>query len=125
MEGSNHTHGVDGITLVDDEGGGSVVFHSFSWLEIIAAIIVRYARKSRNEADALISSHPLIAQPVTNCTVAVLLSHELEFHWAMLIAHGEMYWRKGVSRELPPGYWAWEENFRTEHRLAKESFAWS
>ncbi len=119
MEGEDHVHGIDGISLVDADSGETVVFHQGSWLAVIAAIIVKYAHKRPDEAVAL------TAQPVASYAAAVLLSHELEFHGALVIAHGEMYWHRGISPALPPGYRNWEENYRREHRLAAESFVWS
>ncbi|WP_338307101.1 hypothetical protein [Escherichia coli] len=49
-------------------------------------------------------------------------SHEVEYHWAMLIAYGEFYWEKGISSQEPEGYFEWEAQYRKNHNLAEESF---
>ncbi len=49
-------------------------------------------------------------------------SHEVEYHWAILIAYGELYWEKGISSQEPEGYFEWEAQYRKNHNLAEKSF---
>lgn len=42
----------------------------------------------------------------------VVRSHELDYHFAMLLAHGEQYWQRGIDSDPPEGFWAWEKQYR-------------
>lgn len=46
-----------------------------------------------------------------------MLCHEEEYHWAMIIAHGEYYWNKGFNIELPDNYDEWLDNYRKTFNL--------
>ena len=53
-----------------------------------------------------------------------LIEHELEYHWAMLLTHGEIYWTKGIASdfiEFKEEYLNWEIVTRQKYNL-KGSF---
>ncbi|HJR31509.1 MAG TPA: hypothetical protein VJ889_22560 [Pseudomonas sp.] len=118
---------VDGMVFQDDDDPTeTVIFNMRSWVEVIRGIIVHYANRTEAEADSLMAAAPVINKPVNNYIAVISRSHELEYHWAMLIAYGEQYWStQGISPEPPEDYLEWETNYRTEHKLAQESFVFS
>ena len=117
---------VDGILFVNDEDANETVkFNFYTWTELIKAIIIKYAVKSRDEANSLISNTPVINNALDDYLSVVVRSHEAEYHLAMLIAYGEQYWLKGISSDEPDDYFEWEEQYRKEYNLAKESFEFS
>jgi len=113
-----------GLAFKYGDGRAEVAFHYASWLKLIKAIIVKFANRTREEAERLVSSSQITNTPPENSGQAGFLSHEYEYHWAMLIAHGEGYWRHGVPYPPPDSYWEWEQNYRSENGLPEESFGW-
>ncbi|PHM64985.1 hypothetical protein Xsto_02447 [Xenorhabdus stockiae] len=117
---------VDGILIEDVRYPDKyVIFNFYTWVELLKGIIVNYAKKSENEAEHLIMNDPLIHMPINNFRDVDFFSHELEYHWAMLIAYGPEYWTKGISARLPEDYMQWEENYIKEHKLAEDCFVYS
>ena len=51
------------------------------------------------------------------------ISHESEYHWAMLGTYGEQYWLKGISSKEPDDYFEWHNNYINENNL-NEPFKW-
>ncbi|MDP8798832.1 hypothetical protein ACMHYR_11935 [Serratia marcescens] len=117
---------VDGILFRDEnDSNETVVFNFYTWVEMLKAIIVKYAQKSESDAELLVLSSSLVSKPINSYTAVCLRSHEIEYHWAMLIAYGEQYWLKGVESKQPDGYFDWDVQHRKEHNLAEESFVFS
>lgn len=117
---------VDNIVLVNEaQPGEQVVFNFHTWLEVIKAILVNYAGKSEAQAESLLFASPLVNNALGGYMAAVVRAHELEYHWAMELAHGEHYWQRGVSAEEPDGYFEWDEQYRKDHGLAEESFTFA
>ena len=117
----NHQYS-DGILFRDLEGNDEVIFNYLTWVEIIKAIIVEFSKKTPQAAEELVINSSISNIPPANSNEVFILSHELEYHWAMLIVHGERYWSRGVSSKLPEGYFEWDHKYRVENGLAKESF---
>jgi len=114
---------IDKLTLVDPENDQEVlIFNFYSWSKIIEAIIVKYADKSPHEARKLLLSSNVYKHAARSYLSAVLTAHETEYHWAMLIAYGELYWHRGIHSNEPQDFDEWEQQYRVEHQLAKESF---
>lgn len=89
-----------------------VIFNYYSWVELIKAIIVKYANKTESEAERIVLASPLVRITENDYTSVALRSHESEYHWAMLIAYGDQYWTKGVSSNEPEGYFEWEKEYK-------------
>lgn len=114
---------VDGLVF-DDADEGAVVFNYRTWVEVLRAVMCTYAGKSPQESDLLVAASPLVKNAAASHMSVVLCSHELEYHWAMWIVHGENYWARGVSPTEPVGYFEWEQAYRARHGLAAESFVY-
>lgn len=110
--------------LTDPDTGEVVVFHRGAFVALITGILVEYAHRSPAEAERLVAEHPLFSEPVSGVAGAVFFSHEHEYHWAMLIAHGDGYWRRGIASEPPAGYDAWERAFLARRGLPANAFEW-
>lgn len=102
-----------------------LVFNQYSFLEVLKGLLIKYAHKTPQQADLLIRSDEYLAEPKPSYMKACLIAHESEYHWAMLIAHGALYWQNGVSEVLPKGYFARKDEYRKEHNLARLSFEFS
>ncbi|KOY84592.1 hypothetical protein AD998_20495 [bacterium 336/3] len=111
----------DGLQFGDVESG--VIFNHFSFCELIRNIMVKYGKLDRKLATEKLNNSYLTKAPRTINNV-VLMTHELEFHWAMLLVHGHMYWTKGIPsdfNEFEEEYLAWESETRQKYKL-KESY---
>jgi len=114
---------IDGILFVNHKNiNESIKFNFYTWTELIKAILIRYTKKSKEEANTLIFNSPIINNSLDDYMAVVVRCHESEYHLAMLIAYGEQYWLKGISSDEPDDYFKWEEQYRKEHNLAQESF---
>ncbi|MCP9270526.1 hypothetical protein M5U04_21275 [Xenorhabdus sp. XENO-1] len=113
---------IDGIVLTDEiDPNKKVIFNFYTWVEVLKAIIVKYANKSESEAEDLLLNHPAVYLP-TNYSNIWTLSHESEYEWAMAIVYGHGYWQRGIPAYEPEGFEEWEEQYRKEHNLAEFSF---
>jgi hypothetical protein len=115
---------LDGLLFLDENKRDEIIFNYATWREIIKAIIVKFSGKTYQEAENLVSNSPITNAPPENSSSVLFLSHDLEYHWAMLIAHGENYWLHGVNLEAPDCYLEWDRNYRLKNGLAEESFVW-
>ena len=114
---------VDQRVLINENNPGErIVFNFHTWLEVIKAILVNYAGKTEAEAESLLCASPLVNNALGGYMAALVRAHELEYHWAMELAHGEQYWQNGVSTEEPDGYFEWDQQYRKDHGLAAASF---
>ncbi|WP_338327739.1 hypothetical protein [Pectobacterium brasiliense] len=112
----------DNLIFCDNETSGKIIFNYHTWCELIIAVIFKYTENSKEESDCLVRSSKLIKNATNSYMSVVLCSHEIEYHWAMFIAYGDLYWKNGVSQDEPDGYWEWESEYRKANCLAEESF---
>ncbi|MDY4383435.1 MULTISPECIES: hypothetical protein [Pectobacterium] len=112
----------DNLIFCDNETGDEIIFNYHTWCELIIAVIFKYTENTKEESDYLVHSSKLIKNATNSYMSVVLCSHEIEYHWAMLIAYGDLYWKNGVSQDEPDGYWEWESEYRKANCLAEESF---
>ena len=99
------------------------VFNHYSFCELIKHIMIKYAHLSYDDAHYKVMNS-FLAEVSKSVNDVELLSHELEFHWAMLLAHGNMYWTKGIPsdyNEFRAEYLAWESDVKLRYGL-KDSF---
>ena len=111
----------DGIRYEDETE--VTIFNHYSFCELIKYIMVNYAELSYEEAHQKVIDSFLVGVPESDNAV-MLLSHELELHWAMLLAYGDMYWTKGIPsdyNDFKEEYLAWESAIKLKHKL-KDSF---
>ncbi|MDX8001190.1 hypothetical protein FE394_18905 [Xenorhabdus sp. Reich] len=114
---------IDGMVITDENNPNKkLVFNFYTWVEILKAIIVKYANKSEDEAEQLVLNHPAVYSPIDTYMSAALLGHESEYDWAMLMAYGHGYWEKGISADEPEDFEEWLEQYRKEHNLAEFCF---
>lgn len=81
---------------------------------------MKYGNKTFEEAKVIITEHNnfFIISGENYWTV----THELEYHWAMLWACGEGYWKNGFDYPPPSDYEEWENEYRKINKLADSSF---
>jgi hypothetical protein len=91
----------------EDEDSG-VVFNHYSFCEFIKHIMVGYAHMSYEEADEKVKNSFLAYVP-RSLQHVMFFTGELDFHWAMLLAHGDMYWTRGIPSN--------DNGFIDEHSL--------
>jgi hypothetical protein len=111
----------DGLRFGDNELG--VIFNHLSFCELVKHIMVKYGKINYDSATERLNNSYLIKIPRTIEDVA-FITHELEFHWAMLLVHGDMYWTKGIPsdfNEFKDEYFAWETEIKEKYNL-KESY---
>jgi len=90
------TKGENILTFKDEDNGDQITMYYDIWLAVIREILMRYA----------------------DYFECIYLSHELEYHWAMIGAYGERYWlNDGCSELLPTDYYEWYEKFLDENNF--------
>jgi len=107
----------DNLRFEDSSEG--VVFNHYSFCELIKYIMIEYGKVTYKEADQKLNSSFLIKEPESMNDVG-FFSHELEFHWAMLVLHGEMYWLRDIPSDFnnfKEEYIAWEQYIMNKYDL--------
>ncbi|WP_454757550.1 hypothetical protein [Cupriavidus campinensis] len=113
----------DGIVIVNDrDARRSVVFNFRTWVAIIQAIMVKYGGLNEDEAKSILFASSLVEDALDGYMDVTLRAHELDYHWAMLLSHGEQYWRRGIDSAPPEDFGAWEKQYKKEHKLEDRSF---
>ena len=111
----------DNLRFEDTTNG--VVFNHFSFCELVKHLMVKYGNITYQNADEKLKKHFLIEAP-KSLNEVIHITHELEFHWAMLIVHGERYWTKGIPidyNDFEDEYLTWQDEIRLKYKL-KESY---
>lgn len=103
------------LVFSDNKTGEKVGMYYNAWLFIIRCILVKYGHKTEAEADEILKKH-YYKKPAYFDDV-ICISHETEYHWAMLGAYGEQYWLKGMSAEVPIDYNEWYDNCIKDNHL--------
>lgn len=96
-----------------------VIFNHNSFCEMIKHIMVKYGEITYERANEKLKNSFLIEEPESKDDVE-FLGHELEFHWAMLALHGDMYWIKGIPSDynnFKKEYLAWETAIKLKYKL--------
>ena len=107
----------DNVKFEDDTQG--VIFNHYSFCELVKHIMVKYGKVNYKEADEKLQQYFLIECPKSYEEVT-LITHELAYHWAMLIVYGEMYWTKGIPSDyidFKEEYLVWENKIKQQHQL--------
>lgn len=107
----------DGLQFEDNESG--VVFNHFSFCELIKHIMVKYGKIDYPLANEKLRNSYLSKTPRTLQDVE-FITHELQFHWAMLLVHGDMYWTKGIpsdTNEFMEEYSNWVSEINQKFNL--------
>lgn len=116
----------DGLIFYNDDKTEKVIFNHYSFCELLKWTIVKYASKTYEKAHALVQNSALAKEPNSFFDVS-LITHELDFHWAMLITYGEMYWLKGIpsdTNNFRDEYKEWRSQILTKYNL-KEVYTYS
>jgi len=114
---------VDHILFVDEKNPMEwVVFNFRTWILMINAIMVKYAGKSEEESDSIIFASPIVTHALDDYMSVLCRAHDVTYHWAMLLAHGEQYWLRGIDSREPEGFYEWDAQYRKDHNLKAESF---
>lgn len=110
--------------LVFHDGEEKVTFNQYSFCELVKHLLVELAGISYAEASGQVE-RSMLAAPADGVAEVGLLSHELPYCWAMILYHGNSYWRKGIPAqpEDMDTYAALEKRILKEHHL-KEPFEW-
>jgi hypothetical protein len=109
------------LVFTDDTTGDKVGMYYYSWLFIIRCILEKYAHKTLEETNEILNK--IYYKEPKNYHQVLAISHESEYHWAMLGAYGEQYWLKGISSKEPSDYDNWYNNCVKENNL-NEPFEW-
>ncbi|MFD2562919.1 hypothetical protein [Aquimarina rubra] len=86
---------------------------------MIKHIMVKYGKVTYDEARNKLKNSFLIEAP-TSLDDVWYITHELAYHWAMLLVHGDMYWTKGIPsdfNDFEDEYLMWKTEVRREHNL--------
>ncbi|MGV0919043.1 hypothetical protein ACTS94_01440 [Empedobacter falsenii] len=118
----------DNILFINPENPKEqTIFNFRTWCAIIEAIIVKYAHKTSEEAKEILEKshfYKCLLEDIETKDYEGLFfyQHELEYHWAMQLAHGDLYWHHGISEIEPEGFQDWEKQFIKDHHLAENCY---
>ena len=107
----------DGLIFYD--GDRKIIFNQYSFCEYIKWNIVKFADKTYEEADKLVNESKL-AREAERVSEVYYLIHEIEYHWAMLLVYGNMYWLHGIPYPEPCSneeYAIWESKISEKYNL--------
>ena len=110
----------DNLKYIDKETDSALIFNFNTWISVIKGVMIKYAHKTEEEANHLIKERNF--KLPESYDEVIFYSHDIEFHWAMLLAHGDGYWLRGISSEEPSDYIEWESQYRIDHALKEDSF---
>ena len=109
-----HPNGLrDGIIYYNEEGDFCVYNH-YSACEWLKHLAVHYGGVTMEEATQLVENSDWMRMPESINEVA-FITHEEQYHWAMLLVKGGMYWLKGYPSDT--------NNFKEEHSVWEEQIA--
>lgn len=110
----------DNLIFINEENPKEkVIFNFYSWVRLVEGTIVKYCRKSPDEAKVLVESSSVCRYPIEDYLDAMMISHNTEYHWALFITYGNNYWEKGISSDIPDD---WYDQYILKHNLAKYTF---
>ena len=107
----------DGLQFEIDEEG--VIFNHLSFCELLKHTMVNYGKIDYDLANEKLTNSYLRRIPRTFNDIQ-FITHEIEFHWAMLLVHGDMYWTKGIpsdTNEFNDEYGAWRTQIKLKYNL--------
>jgi hypothetical protein len=107
----------DGLIFYDESD--KIIFNQYSFCEYVKWNIAKYADLTYAEADDIVSKSHLVKQVGTADDV-YFLTHEIPYHWAMLLVYGAMYWTKGIPYPAPCShgeYEKWMKEISTQFNL--------
>lgn len=107
----------DNMIFTDNETGDKVIFHRKTWLYIIFGILTHYLRYTDSHAERIINESFLYSEKELNFHSVGMLCHDEEYHWAMLLVHGDNYWNHGFNIELPDDYDDWLDSYIRNNNL--------
>ena len=90
----------DGVIFFDEEFGKKMIFNQRSYCEYVKWNMVKYARFSYEEASDIVNGSHL-SKKIESYRDVYAVTHELPYHWAMILAHGELYWHQGTPYPEP------------------------
>ena len=109
----------DNLIFTDAETKSKVIFNHYSYCEFVKWIMVKYGKTTYENASKIVEKSFLNKEPQSYSAV-LYITHELSFHWAMLLLYGEMYWLKGIPsdfNDFAEEYTAWEKQTRKQYGL--------
>lgn len=103
------------LVFSNNKTGDNVGIYYNTWLFIIKCILAKYLHKTSKGIDEILKKQ-YYKEPEDYDDV-ICISHETEYHWAMLGAYGEQYWLKGISVQTPIDYDKWYDDCIKENEL--------
>lgn len=111
----------DGLIYHDEETGEEWIFNYKTFYELVVGCVKKYGDKTDNEAREIVDNSFIVNEPPKNIMALRLLDHESEYHWAMILLHGEEYWQKIPNSYPPPDeYFAWCYQYQKQNNLAED-----
>ena len=107
----------DGLYFEDDDTG--IIFNHYSFCERVKHHMVKYGQIDYATATQKLNDSLLSKAPKTIIEVG-FLTHELEYHWAMLLVHGDGYWTRGIPSDMNAfydEYHSWEQEMTHTYQL--------
>ncbi|MBD2805889.1 hypothetical protein ID855_14525 [Xenorhabdus sp. ZM] len=117
---------VDGVVFINENNPDrTVVFNIYTWVEMLKAIVIKYANKSESEArDIVLNSH--VVSNIRSGDISLkniwTLEVETEYEWEMFIIYGDEYWLKNIPAYEPARFYEWEAQYRKGYNLSNSSF---
>lgn len=109
--------------IFEDENG-QTIFNQYSFCELVKHLLVEYVGISYEEASQTVERSTLV-KSVTSALGVAVISHDINYYWAMLAYYGNGYWQGDSGIPAQPedmdAYFALEQRILEEYHL-KEPF---
>jgi len=106
--------------LIYEDGTTGVIFNHYSFCEILKHTMVKYGEHTYDEASKKIikSWHMQVPNSIRDVS---FITHELDYHWAMIAAYGDGYWiDKGIPSsfiDFRDEYFIWYNEIKLKYNL--------
>jgi len=112
----------DGLIFKDEATGKDVVFNYYTFYKMVIASIEKYTKKSAAEAKEIVDASFIVKNPPKTLLDVAHMTHEYEYHLAMILVYGEEYWNKypDIKSTPPDEYFDWYEEYVEKNNLQEE-----
>ncbi len=111
-------------SVIFEYENGTLTVNQYSFCEIMKHIMVNYVNISYDEASKIVDNSGFV-EPIKDVMEAALLSHELEYYWAIGLYYKDELFEKGICEEPEnfDEYFAFLDDIMKKYNL-KEPFEW-
>ena len=112
----------DSVIFFNSNSNKKMIFNHYSYCEFVKWNMVKYANLTYEQASDKVNGS-FLSNKIENEHDVYYLTRELPYHWAMILAHGELYWHRGIPYPEPcpiEDTKKWEQGLAQKYNLKME-----